>query len=106
MMRLIDADALAAELYKHHVHDDEELEPLIYLADAEKVIADAPTVDAIPVDWIKLNIAISALVEDDEAASLLLTLVDAWHNRGWSLFDGVLPAKEAEKYGIKPREGA
>lgn len=51
-MRLIYADALAAELYKHHVHDDEELEPLIYLADAEKVIADAPTVDAIPVEWL------------------------------------------------------
>jgi hypothetical protein len=62
-------------------------------------------VDAIPVDWIKLNIAISALVDDDEAASLLLTLVDAWHKSGWSLFDGVLPAKEAKKYGIKPREG-
>lgn len=51
-MRLIDADALAAELYKHHVHDDEELEPLIYLADAERVIANAPTVDAIPVEWM------------------------------------------------------
>lgn len=104
MMRLIDAEALASELYKHHVHDDDELEPLVYLADAEKVIASAPTVDAIPADWIKLNIDISALVEDDEAASLLLTLVDAWHKSGWSLFDGVLPAKEAEKYGIKPRE--
>ena len=104
MMRLIDAEALASELYKHHVHDDEELEPLVYLADAEKVIANAQTVDAIPVDWIKLNIAISALVEDDEAASLLLTLVDTWHNRGWSLFDGILPAEEAKKYGIKPKK--
>lgn len=52
MVRLIDAEALASELYNHHVHDDEELEPLVYLADAEKVIADAPTVDAIPVEWM------------------------------------------------------
>lgn len=52
MGRLIDAEALASELYKHHVHDDEELEPLVYLADAEKVIANAPTVDAIPVEWM------------------------------------------------------
>ena len=51
-MRLVDADALAAELYKHHTHDDEELEPLIYLADAERVIANAPTVDAIPIGWL------------------------------------------------------
>lgn len=96
-MRLIDAEAL-----KESVR--EKFKALLDRCEINGLVNAAPTVDAIPVDWIKLNIAISALVEDDDAANLLLVLVDSWHKSGWSLFDGVLPAEEAKKYGIKPRE--
>lgn len=53
MSRLIDADALPNELFKKHVHDDEELEPMLYFEDAVKVVEDAPTIDAIPMEWLK-----------------------------------------------------
>ena len=53
MMRLIDADALPNELFKKHVHDGEELEPMLYFEDAVKVVENAPTIDAIPVEWLK-----------------------------------------------------
>lgn len=52
-VRLIDADALPNELFKRHVHDGEELVPMLYYDDAVKVVEDAPTIPAIPVEWIK-----------------------------------------------------
>lgn len=51
-MRLIDADALPNELFKRHIHDGEELEPMMYFEDAVKVVENAPTIDAIPVEWL------------------------------------------------------
>ena len=51
-MRPIDADALPNELFKKHVHDGEELEPMLYFEDAVKVVENAPTIDAIPVGWM------------------------------------------------------
>lgn len=53
MSRLIDADALPNELFKKHVHDCEELEPMLYFEDAVKVVENAPTIDAIPVEWLR-----------------------------------------------------
>ena len=52
-MKPIDGEWLAGELFKCHVHDDEDLEPLVYLSDALNLIATAPTIDAIPVEWLK-----------------------------------------------------
>lgn len=52
-MRLVDADALPSALFQKHVHDKEELEPMLYFEDAVKVVEDAPTIDAIPVEWLK-----------------------------------------------------
>lgn len=52
-MRLIDADALPNELFKKHVHDGEELAPMLYYDDAVKVVEDAPTIPAIPVEWLE-----------------------------------------------------
>lgn len=77
MPRLIDAEALAAELYKHHVHDDGELEPLVYLADAEKVIANAPTVDAIPMWWITEKF-LDVLNKDKELSKAVWLVHKAW----------------------------
>lgn len=51
-MRLIDADALPSALFQKHVHDEEELEPMLYFEDAVKVVENAPTIDAIPVEWL------------------------------------------------------
>lgn len=48
-MRLIDADALPAALFQHHVHDGEELEPMLYYDDAIQVVNDASTVNAVSV---------------------------------------------------------
>lgn len=52
-MRPIDADALKDALLQKHVHDGGELEPMLYLEDAMKVVDKAPTIDAIPVAWLK-----------------------------------------------------
>ena len=52
-VRLVDADALPSALFQKHVHDEEELEPMLYFEDAVKVIENAPTIDAIPVEWLK-----------------------------------------------------
>ena len=105
-MRLIDADARVT-VQSFDLMNEEYDQTEMTVEQALDFVTDEgcpQVVDAIPVEWIKLNIAISALVEDDDAASLLLTLVDTWHNRGWSLFDGILPAEEAKKYGIKPKK--
>lgn len=55
-MRIIDADALPNELFKKHVHDGEKLEPMLYFEDAVKVVENAPTIDAIPVEWLREKI--------------------------------------------------
>lgn len=61
-MRLVDADALPNELFKKHVHDCEELEPMMYFEDAVKVVENSPTIDAIPVEWLEAHKTIS--IED------------------------------------------
>lgn len=70
-MRLIDADALPSALFQKHVHDDEELEPMLYFEDAVKVVEDAPTIDAIPVEWIQ------AQVENEKRAPLFRRYAEA-----------------------------
>lgn len=55
-MRLIDADALKDALFQIHVHDGEELEPMLYYEDAVQVVDSAPTIDTTPVVrgwWVK-----------------------------------------------------
>lgn len=52
MARLIDGDALPSALFQKHVHYEEELEPMLYFEDAVKVVENAPTIDAIPVEWL------------------------------------------------------
>ena len=56
-MRLIDADALPSALFQKHVHDEEELEPMLYFEDAVKVVENAPTIPAIPVEWLEAQIS-------------------------------------------------
>ena len=48
-MKVVDAYALKDALFQKHVHDGEELEPMLYLDDAMKVVDEAPAVDAVPV---------------------------------------------------------
>lgn len=73
-MRLIDADALPNELFKKHVHDGEELVPMLYYDDAVKVAEDAPTIPAIPVEWLK------AMADKPEATcgNPYQYVLDAW----------------------------
>ncbi len=76
-MRLIDANALPAALFQHHVHDGEELEPLLYYDDAIQVVNDAPTIDAIPVEWLRSLCAIAKMEIDDKM--FIDWLIQTWH---------------------------
>lgn len=76
MSRLIDADALPNELFKKHVHDGEELEPMLYFEDAVKVVDNAPTIDAIPVEWLN-NVMLNC---DDEDAKAAWRILHKWNN--------------------------
>lgn len=75
MARLIDAEALEYEL---GISDRD-----IY---CKEIIADAPTVDAITVDWLQSCIKIAELFGDEQNAKLLTTLVDLWHRDGYAFF--------------------
>lgn len=80
-MRIIDADALPNELFKKHVHDGEELVPMLYYDDAVKVVEDAPTIPAIPVEWL----AQKARIEDGWGnipfSEYLKLLIWEWHQQ-------------------------
>jgi hypothetical protein len=72
-MRLIDADALPNELFKKHVHDGEELEPMLYFEDAVKVVENAPAIHAIPMDWMDAQIhGYASRLQSTELKSLLI----------------------------------
>ena len=94
-MRLIEADLLykamqdAEELARRRVRDTESTLPYPtnlnpaytrYLAQmdertkAKKMVADAPTVDAVPVSWIKEQ----AKKRDKAVASILMLTVQEW----------------------------
>jgi hypothetical protein len=72
-MRIIDADALLNELFKKHVHDGEELEPMLYFEDAVKVVENAPTIAAIPMDWMDAQIhGYASRLQSTELKALLI----------------------------------
>jgi hypothetical protein len=72
-VRLIDADALPNELFKKHVHDGEELEPMLYFEDAVKVVENAPTIAAIPMDWMDAQIhGYASRLQSTELKALVL----------------------------------
>lgn len=77
-MRLIDADALPNELFKKHVHDGEELEPMIYFEDAVKVVENAPTIDAIPVEWLETVISKFKDAGRMDSVEVVQSLIKAW----------------------------
>lgn len=74
--RLISADALEYEL---GISDRD-----IY---CKEIIADAPTVDAIPVDWLQACIKIAELFGDEHNEKLLQTLINLWHRDGYGFFE-------------------
>ena len=74
-MRVIDADALPNELFKKHVHDGEELEPMLYFEDAVKVVENAPTIDAIPVEWMRDKMrGYASSLKSTETAALVMVM--------------------------------
>ena len=52
-MRLVDIDPLYDALFEIHAHEGMCLEPIVELRDINAVLEAAPTVDAIPVEWLK-----------------------------------------------------
>ena len=74
-MRLIDGDALPDALFRMHVHDGEELEPMLYLNDAVKVVENAQTIDAIPVEWMRDKMrGYASSLKSTETAALVMVL--------------------------------
>ena len=71
--RLIDANMLKDALFQKHVHDEEELEPMLYLDDAMKVVDEAPTIDSIPMDWMDAQIrGYASALKSTELKALVL----------------------------------
>ena len=80
-MRLIDADALPSALFQKHVHDEEELEPMLYFEDAVKVVENAPTIPAIPVEWLRGLMIVYANINTSEYAAYaycLNNVIEEW----------------------------
>lgn len=80
-MRAIDGEWLAGELFKVHVHDDEDLEPLVYLSDAQKLINTAPIIHAIPVEWINWRIKNADKNGFKDAAQAMRWVLWCWENQ-------------------------
>ena len=99
-MRPIDADALPNELFKKHVHDGEELAPMLYYDDAVKVVEDAPTIPAIPVEWL-VNLKNEYAREGrEQAEGDLMNLLLMWQKEQ----EAQDTADIAEKLGLQPKE--
>lgn len=79
-MKLIDADALPSALFQKHVHDEEELEPMLYFEDAVKVVENVPTINAIPVEWLRglMNILVTGDALEQGQALFLSNVIEAW----------------------------
>ena len=75
-MKLVNADALKDALFQKHVHDVEELESMLYLDDAMKVVDEAPTVDAIPISWI-ISWCFKRYMETEVEVSVP-NMIEAW----------------------------
>ena len=52
-MRLIDIEPLQNALYNVHHHEGMSLVPMVTLNAVYELIADQPTIDAVPVGWLE-----------------------------------------------------
>ena len=77
-MRLIDADALLINL-----DGMMEVSPTGYIhgETVADMISDAPTVDAVPVDWIEVDIEQSAFSGYDMHAYEVATMLEEWKEK-------------------------
>jgi len=67
--RLIDANELIIDILAHDISDDKQI---------DRIILDAPTVDAIPVEWIK-----KYGVKNNEIVETTLENVLYWLIKDW-----------------------
>lgn len=65
-MKLIDADALNGRIDKCVTLSGVGLEPLMAVRDIKALISVMPTIDAIPVEWLRNLCAIAKMETDDE----------------------------------------
>lgn len=96
MMRLIDAEALDRSLADAQAKCKKSGGNFRFgvLSNVRANIADAPTIDAIPVDWLQACIKIAELFGDERNEKLLTTLINLWHRDGYGFFEK--RTKEAE----------
>ena len=75
-MRLVDADVLKARIEQEEDREYDATGYLLHMTDSLLVIDNAPTIDAIPVEWLK------KLFEDDGDWNEEEALID-WIIRRW-----------------------
>lgn len=81
-MRLINADDLIITVLTHELCDTEQI---------DKDILEAPTVEAIPIEWIKKEIGCSiGAVRDEDYdytyASCILQLLERWEKENANIY--------------------
>ena len=72
-MRLIDADDLIIEILTHDLIDDDKK--------VDKMILDAPTIKAIPVEWFKNLIKTVEDSKNYEESEILKWALNKWENQ-------------------------
>ena len=77
-MRLINAYTLPDALFQKHVHYGEGTEMYLSFADILDVIDNAPTVDAIPVEWLKGMRDLMHRSSSRAAGDMLNRVIEIW----------------------------
>lgn len=105
-MRLIDADAYAAEMrkrqddcraWKDSLDEGTELyaraeQSLVTFVEAALTLKSLPTIPAIPVEWLRNLCAIAKMETEDEM--FIDWLIQTWQKE-----------QEEQKLGLRPKEG-
>ena len=79
-MRLIDADALKARIEQEEDREYDATGYLLHMTDSLPVIDNAPTIDAIPVEWLKTQIDEALDDNETELASDIDWLIRRYIN--------------------------
>ena len=74
MGKLIDADAM----YKRYCVDKKGLDGIYDATDLTDMLASMPTIDAIPVEWLRERKHWAAIDGDYWAENIISYLLDAW----------------------------
>ena len=77
-MRLIDADVLKARIEQEEDREYDATGYLLHMTDSLPVIDNAPTIEAIPVEWLRVLCDIMRRQSSRAAADMLSRVIDLW----------------------------